>query len=58
MPAKVEGELTGPHYEDQWWIGAKSYVSFLIDERIQLFSKIKLRRKIINNVVVMLIITD
>merc|ERR1711997_167248 len=24
-PAKVEGELTGPHYEDQWWIGAKSY---------------------------------
>jgi len=22
----VEGELDGPHWEDQWWIGAKSYV--------------------------------
>jgi len=21
----VEGELDGPHWEDQWWIGAKSY---------------------------------
>ena len=21
-------ELEGPHYEDQWWIGARSYVSY------------------------------
>ena len=21
-------ELQGPHYDDQWWIGAKSYVRF------------------------------
>ena len=22
----VGEELQGPHYDDQWWIGAKSYV--------------------------------
>ena len=25
-----EGELDGPHYEDQWWMGGKSYVSPVI----------------------------
>ena len=24
-----ETDLAGPHYEDQWWIGARSYVSHI-----------------------------
>ena len=31
-PDKTETgeELEGPHYDDQWWIGAKSHVSFFL----------------------------
>ena len=35
----VEGELDGPHWEDQWWIGAKSYV------RNTLYTGVILRRE-------------
>ena len=24
-----QADLEGPHYEDQWWIGARSYVSHI-----------------------------
>ena len=27
-------DLSGPHFEDQWWIGAKSYVSVLINKEM------------------------
>ena len=27
---KINEELDGPHYDDEWWIGAKSYVRFLL----------------------------
>ena len=37
----VEGELDGPHWEDQWWIGAKSYV------RNALYKGVILRRIIL-----------
>ena len=30
MEKAGEGDLREPHYEDQWWIGAKSYVSNLM----------------------------
>ena len=29
-----EGELAEPHYEDQWWMGGKSYVSSCIKNLI------------------------
>ena len=34
MSKVVENELSGPHYEDQWWIGAKSYVRVLIHKQM------------------------
>ena len=31
-----ETDLAGPHYEDQWWIGARSYVSHTFSILVQM----------------------
>ena len=40
-----EQDLAGPHYEDQWWIGARSYVSTLISGLVEFCKTFKFSLK-------------